>query len=291
MLPLTISQILERDLPNTPIYEKFQIFSGISVGSILAAANALEISTSRTREFFFNCSSRVFRSSVGRSVYTLGGALHSKYRIKWLIEELHKLYDGALLQDAKYPLLVGSVDQRTKRFIVFKSWISWASSLPMAKVVASSCAAQIYFDPVVLEIDGRTYSLSDGGNSGNNLSDGLNAEITRLYGAESDRIIVDLSCGEVESSNYVARGGVLSWLVKGQLIGLMLDCPSDKVTYELRQLLGDRYFAFNHQLTKRVPLDDARRSTLEFLQSEAHLCLSNNRDRYEALLSILRAEN
>ena len=291
ILPLTFCKELSVDNNNISLYKSFDFFSGISVGAIVAAFHALQISPEVAIKFFYDSGSNVFRKSIGRSITTGFGAISSFYKIEWLISALDKCFNGALFKDAKKPLIIGSVDQLANDFVVFKSWEPWGGNLKMAEVVAASCAAQLYFDPVKLTIDNKNYVFSDGGNSGNSISDGLDAEISNLYGQDQKRIIVDISCGKSNDPNDYAAGGLFSWLYKGRIVILALECSTSKTSYIMNTNLGNDYYEFDLLLQHPVALDAADINTMKLLQSEAARMKSVNIDRYKDLLSRLSSYN
>lgn len=145
-----------------PFKSNFEIISGTSTGSIIAAALACDVDLAEIESFYRIEAPKIF---TGRFMSSLTPGPH--YRQEPLRNTLQRIFGNRYLRDVKNPLVVIPATTLT----VFKPRAFWNFDQPgyknndldlkLVDVILASCAAPTYFEPVRPSGENRTYV--DGG--------------------------------------------------------------------------------------------------------------------------------
>jgi uncharacterized protein len=295
LIPATILAAMEARA-GRPVAQMFDLVAGTSTGGILglalvkpgadgrpthAAASLVELYAARGRE--------IFHRSFWRGVATLGGLAEERYSHAPLEAVLQEYLGEALLRDALLPTMITTYDIERRDPFFFKSWRDDRNGVPMWQAARATSAAPIYFEPALLEVGGKRRALVDGGVFINNPALSAYAEARRRFPDERDFVVVSLGTGELTrpiAYDDARTWGAVQWALP--LLGVIFDGVADAVDYQLRALLGDRYFRFQTLLDMASDdLDNASAANVDALRREAQQILVAQASRLDPLLELL----
>lgn len=264
--------------------EEFDLITGTSTGSIIAAALALDIPIARICTLYEKHSRKIFKPTS----FSFGGLLRAHYSQKSLHSLLHKEFGDNTLSDTKTRLLIPSTDIGNGQVHVFKSSYSDEftrdSNIRIADAVLASCAAPKYFDPAFVD----PYLLADGGLWANNPSLVAVTEAMTRLSSSLDSIQL-LSIGTGIGNNYYPVnkrnnmwGFLTGWGIKS-FIEMLLNLQSANAHNTVGLLLNeDQLIRINFESDRALPLDDP--SMLADLKSRADCDFTKASDRIKQLL-------
>lgn len=140
---------------------QFDIISGTSIGSAIAAGLAIGKTPEELNSFFTDWMPLVVKKS-----WRMFNPFQAKYSSRGLERAVTELVGYKTLADVNSRLLIPVVNVRNAHLYVFDSDKFEHSRLPLRKVVIASCSAPTYFP--VTEVNGDKYV--DGGLIANNPS-------------------------------------------------------------------------------------------------------------------------
>jgi len=164
---------------------------------------------------------------------------------------------------------------------------------PMLQAARATAAAPTYFEPLKLEIAGRTrrYGLVDGGVFANNPAMCGYAEAARFQ-RDHDLVLVSLGTGQRSDPIPYEKAkdwGLVNW--PRPLLDVVFDGVSDATDYQLTQVMDDgRYFRLQTTLEEASgALDDASEQNLRALHREGERLVARaERDGvFERLMPLL----
>ncbi len=182
---------------DTNFSDEFDLITGTSTGSIIAASLALDIPIARITDLYEQHGVEIFKPTS----FSFGGLLRANYSQKTLHSLLIKEFGEATLSNTKTRLIIPSTDIGNGQVHVFKSPYSTEfkrdKNVKIADAVLASCAAPKYFRPAFVD----PYMLADGGLWANNPSlVAVTEAMTRLdYSPDSINL---LSIGTGIGRNY-----------------------------------------------------------------------------------------
>lgn len=254
-----------------PVHRYFDLIGGTSTGGILALLMAAGVSAENALKFYYDSGPRIFTKNIFRKIYSVGGALHTKYRSETLHKELEACLGPRLLRDTKVPVMVTSLSN-VRQAVMVKSWHDEWRELPMADAALMTSSAQTYFPQArIPKAPGRATGYLDGGNVRNNPSVCVLVEALRMFGTKEPIMLVHLGTGVALHSKPLPDGGAAFWAAQ------IFDCTTNgDDSYDDYQcgildtvLPGFRYERFDVGLDKFPGLDDASRKTLDKLADQA----------------------
>jgi hypothetical protein len=251
---------LSREYPK--LLQNVDLIAGSSTGGIQALGLAAGNTAPENREAYTSMAKLVFADSFlddFRDLWKLGGADYSTKNIR---RALQMQFGDMVLRDLdkKVAITAFQLDSgpesahRGWKLKVFHNFDNPDSDGDerIVNVACRTSAAPVYFPTV----DGYV----DGGVVANNpalvgIAQALNAE--RGGGAPFESINV-FSLGAGRSGRWVKGKnhdwGALQWAP--HILFMMLEGSVDATDFQCRQLLGDRYFRLNPDLTDNIRLDD-----------------------------------
>jgi uncharacterized protein len=178
--------ILEKEI-NKPLNEYFQLITGTSTGSILAAAIASGRTSEEIVDLYKQQSSIIFpyrkRFTFKRlPLIFKHGVSAPKYSEKGLIQVLQGVFGNTTLFDIASPLLlVISFDTVEREPIFFKSWRQdkGYGNVPLWEVCVCSASAPTYFP--AHKLDRRINGTAQGGYSTTIILDDAAASVDNIY--------------------------------------------------------------------------------------------------------------
>ena len=283
VLPLVWAEYLEAQL-GRPLGAAIDVFAGTSAGAMLACGFAAGLSATALLELFTAAAPRIFphgwRWLTDRCRRSLANRRLSAplYASTGLAEVLAEVFGEARFGDLPRRVLVPVYDVVRQEALVLDSERPGAEDLLVRTVCQASAAAPSYFPAVPFALGNRQCVGVDGGVAANNPT----LVALAVVGHEAP---VVLSFGTGQRTRAVAsadavRFGPLAWLARGNLIGLLLDGPSD-ITHECTRRLATsgRYFRFQTPLVRASDdLDDSSPDNLGRLASDARAYLADGGD-------------
>ncbi|MDD3581271.1 MAG: patatin-like phospholipase family protein [Desulfobacca sp.] len=284
---------------NRNIASLFDLMAGTSTGGIIALAlsrdnghGSPQYSASDLVELYENRGREIFSRSFWQGISSVGGVSDQKYSHKPLEAILKEYLDDEPLGAALTKVLISSYEIQLRKPFFFKSWRPETRSILMRQVGRATSAAPTYFEPALVAVEGSTLALVDGGVYVNNPAMSAYAEARRLFPEEDALVIVSLGTGELTrpiSYNEAKDWGLMQWAIP--ILNVVFDGVSDAVDYQLRQILGDKFFRFQTRLdTANDDMDDASSANLLALKKEAELTIKTQQADIAAVCDLLLAQ-
>lgn len=257
------------------LHESFDLITGTSTGSIIAAAIAIRMHASEAVALYKQNGKKIFTKKdfcipIKRDM--LQPAVESVYDSNILARVLHATFKDVTLGEITKPLLIPSTDIGNGSVHVLKSGycdgFTRDRHVLLRDVVLASSSAPTFFDPHKM----GEYLLADGGLWANNPSLAAVIEAQKRFHVDlSDIRILSLGTGH-EMKMYgvdLSRkwGLVTGWKHK-DFIGFLLSLQSQSVDNYLTLMLKPHQIVrLNFKSEKPLPLDDA--SEIDSLISRA----------------------
>jgi len=292
------------------IADMFDLIAGTSTGGILAMGLTIPGDGSRPK---YTASDLVhLYEQEGRTIFPCNRWERVRARVWSLMEEkysdtgihsvLTRYFGTALFKDALAELVITSYDIERRRPHFFKRWRekeNTTDSFLMVDVARATSAAPTYFEPYKLTTRDTTreyYALIDGGVFANNPSVCAFAEALRLYGKDTEFILVSLGTGEMTRPilySDAVKWGLASWA--RPVMGIMFDGVSDSADYQMQWMLneghtGGRYIRFQCRLDRDSDrMDNACEENMRKLRLEAEGMIESRAVELSALCTVLTA--
>ncbi|WP_226674540.1 CBASS cGAMP-activated phospholipase [Mesobacillus jeotgali] len=289
IFPIAILQAIEEEF-GKPVGELFDVISGTSTGSIIAASAALNTSMEEVMGRYESYGEKIFvrKAKIG--------LFKSVYSDRYLRRLLKQAFREITLGDIEKPLLIPAVDITHGKPYVHRTDFGYSSedelSIKLWDAVLSSCSAPIYFPPNNVN---NQYLSIDGGLWANNPSLVCVTEALHHFKTDlADIHILSIGTGQQNIDFSIGEEkywGIRQWLpfhfptlkVTPKLLDLAMDLSSESVSYHCRLLLGDHYLRLNKELSEEVPFDDfTNMAELKYLGQQV---FQENKDKIASFLS------
>ncbi|WP_102262814.1 CBASS cGAMP-activated phospholipase [Mesobacillus jeotgali] len=289
IFPIAILQAIEEEF-GKPVGELFDVISGTSTGSIIAASAALNTSMEEVMGRYESYGEKIFvrKAKIG--------LFKSVYSDRYLRRLLKQAFREITLGDIEKPLLIPAVDITHGKPYVHRTDFGYSSedelSIKLWDAVLSSCSAPIYFPPNNVN---NQYLSIDGGLWANNPSLVCVTEALHHFKTDlADIHILSIGTGQQNIDFSIGEEkywGIRQWLpfhfptlkVTPKLLDLAMDLSSESVSYHCRLLLGDHYLRLNKELSEEVPFDDfTNMAELKYLGQQV---FQDNKDKIATFLS------
>lgn len=262
VFPAVILQLISERF-NININEHFDLITGTSTGSIIAAGLRANITPSEIVNLYIKKGEDIF-SQTKKSLYPrkIKPGLHSLYCENNLEKILNEKFGELTLGEISRPLIIPATDIANGGVHVFKSKYSVDFTrdvhIKVKDAVLASCSAPTFFDPTLV----GNYLLADGGVWANNPT--LIAIVDAQYrlGIPLDNITV-LSLGTGNSkvaygANNNKNWGLLNgWNGQG-FIEFLLSLQSQSINNYSTLMLKERLLRLNFDSDRPLPLDDTK---------------------------------
>ena len=259
------------------IAQCFDLIAGTSTGGILALGLARDngfgkpmYAAADLAAIYRDRGEEIFRRPLWKQLTSVAGLAGERYAQQGLEAVLQEYFGEAPLEQSVTPTLLTSYDIHAREPVFFKSWKPEHGCIPMKAVARATSAAPTYFEPAMVDVDGTSRPLVDGGVFINTPSVSAYAEALRIYPGE-EFLMVSLGTGELtERFDYAqARNwGKVGWLVP--LLSCMFDGMADAANYQMGMILGANYVRLQTRLdTASDDLDLATPENIADLAGEA----------------------
>ena len=279
---------LELDGP-TPLWQRFDLIGGTSVGAIIGAAVAIGLPMKAVNDFFDQSAPKIFTSHWWTPVTQLWGA---KYSSVDLGSALQDIFGTHTLADCKTKFLCTAFDTVSGRNVYFQSYGTSSETdeevvfagdrygnLLLWEIVRASGSAQTYFSAAkIFELGLVGMDLIDGGNTGSAAPDMVClAEALAMGTPQSTIQMLSLGTGAAKWS-----GGALEnpGIVKAGLatLGILFSGTNAQEVWQAASVLGSNHCRLNPQLSQNYALDDASPGTLGALELAMQVEMSRRVD-------------
>ena len=275
IIPATVLADLELRA-GRPTARLFDLVVGTSTGGIIALALTAPDESGGPRwraeqlvSLYVSEGPRIFHRSVFDRIRSVDGALDEKYPSDGLVGVLEEQFGDLRLRDALIDVMVTAYETVARSPFFFRSSRARqdpAQDWPTRDAAHATSAAPSYFEPVKL----GELSLIDGGVFAANPAMCGIAEVLRVR-EPHEMLVGSLGTGQQTRPlpwKRIRDWGALEWA--RPVIDILLDAQSDSVDFQAGQVLEDRYWRIQTELTRASDdLDDASPENLRALQEEA----------------------
>jgi len=270
------------------IDEHFSMIAGTSTGSIVAAAVACKVDTTKIISMYREKGPEIFSRKQSWLPAKYQPAFENLYENETLKATLIETFGETKLGEITIPLLIPATDIGNGGVHVFKSAYQKDydrdGQVLLHKAVLASCSAPTYFNPTKV----NEYLLADGGLWANNPSLAAVIDARCRLGIElSDIRILSLGTGHARTCYGVKidrNWGLLNgWQGKGFISFLMSLQAQTTHNYLQLMLNEDQILRLNFDSDYPLPLDDY--SAIDDLISNADRIFTHNSSKLRRFLS------
>jgi len=257
IIPAVVMQYIEKQTGEN-LYNLFDMIVGTSTGGILASGVGSGFSSGEMLGFYVNDGDKIFQRSFFKGLW---GLIDERYPAEPLEELLDKYFSGYTFAQALTNVMITSYDIANKNPFMFKSWKKEHRDVYLKHIARATSAAPTYFEPTMVDVNGKMIICIDGGVKANNPAMCAYAEAYKLW-PEEEITILSLGTGkEVKAVN----------------------------TFEdVKALLGDDYLRLQANLDIANPaMDDASRENIEALVREGKEVVANNKSSLDYVCEIV----
>jgi patatin-like phospholipase/acyl hydrolase len=248
------------------LFDTFDMISGTSTGSIIAAGIATGISASDILEMYIDHGSNIFRSkrfflplkNIRKMIQPMFSSI---YNVEYLKKTLTDVFGDIRMGDIKKPLLIPATDIGNGSVHVFKSGYSDDFTrdvrVMVKDAVLASCSAPTYFDPHRI----NDYLIADGGLWANNptLVAVIDA-IKRLLIAQENIKIFSIGTGNSKSiygTNVSRNWGLINGWRHKEFISFILSLQSQSALNYVNLLFKPKQIMrIDFETDNPLPMDD-----------------------------------
>jgi patatin-like phospholipase/acyl hydrolase len=269
----------------------FDIITGTSTGSILAAGIAVGHPIDKLCDFYERYGHEIFsikpKSSKLNKIGAIFNALYDKRRLYSLLNDI---FENMTLGDVKTALLIPVTNASNGNTMVIKSSykenlnFTRDATMKLSEAVLASCSAPIYFSPTLV----KEYLLADGGLWANNPAlVGLTEALSfRLNIGITDVKVLSIGTGQgkiyYNPADHNKKWGFLQW-GGPDLISTILNVQSISVHNMLKLILNkQQYLRLNHEFEGDPQLDNV--NIIKSLLSQADQVFTENSDSIKHFL-------
>lgn len=262
------------------IRDHFDLIAGTSTGAILGCGIASGITPQQLVDLYVQRRHEIFPGGASRlwsraSRFFTQGPSAPKYDGKGLREVVSSTLGETAFKHLTPRTLVVSYDTITRSTVIFKSHKQEHWDLRVRDVCVASASAPTYFPGHIMEVEGKTCALIDGGVVANNPTACAIAEALRINreagGADQELTVVSLGTGEATRPIPAAatqEWGPMEWALP--IIDVLFDGATKAVDYIARQTIGAGYFRLQTRLTKGMDdMDDVSATNVNALMEVA----------------------
>lgn len=278
----------KREVGPVAAHQVFDFFSGTSTGALLALGLVMRdpLDPAAIAEVYRRKVAEIFPTY---KPFAAIGAMRQAVVIKYHHEPwervLRELFGDRTMSECVANVIIAAYDTDNRSPFFFKHFDAEAQrrrNVPpdyyLRDVARATSAAPTYFEPTqVTSLDGRRYTLVDGGLAANNPALSAYVEARKCYPDVDKFLIVSLGTGRSGRTfpyEKIRRWGYLDWVSPLHGVPMMAmvgDGQSETVAYALANLPGVEYYRLNFELDDSTEeMDDASASNMERLERIAN---------------------
>lgn len=281
VFPAHILNCIQRRL-GLKIIDHFEMITGTSTGSIVAAAVACDVDLDQVLTLYKEHGPSIFTRISFWGPRKYEAAFRSRYKKDILASLLKGVFGEVKLGEISIPLLIPATDIGNGGVHVFKSGYSKDfirdREVLLRDAVIASCSAPTYFDPSKV----NEYLLADGGLWANNPSLAAVIDAQKRLGKElSDIKILSIGTGHAKTCYGVGsdrKWGLLNGWKGPEFIDFLMSLQAQSTQNYLQLLLNEsQILRLNFESDCPLPLDDC--TAIDDLISNADRLFTHNGKR------------
>ena len=243
---------------------KFDLITGTSTGSIIAAGLSINMQPQEILDIYLKSIKNIFSNSIWYKIKSANGLLLPKYEDYKLEEMLKSVFGNIKLSETKIPFMCNAYNITKDEPVFFKSYKDNANDLYLWEVIKASCSAPTYFKNT--NISG--YKMVDGGISDNDMSLCGFIELKKLYNGEPVTVI-NVGTGYYNKDYNLGSEGLKDWAT--EIIPVVLNGNTTTPEYILKKSLtnSDVYLRYDKKLSYDMKLDDISQKAIDEMLREA----------------------
>ena len=263
----------------------FDVITGCSSGSIITLGlalpdepNAAPDQVTRLLRLFEEEGRTVFADSLLRRVSSLGGLTKPRYPRRPLEKVLKDYYGDATLADVATTVLIPCYALETRQLLLLTNADERYRSLRVHDVALAGSAAQVFFSPVQVTVEGRPLALIDAGLFAGNPAMLAYTFAVSVYANAANTVLVSVGVGYTSAPfqyRETRSWGAIQWI--WPLLEITRDGHIELVDVEVNGLFASRqtrgthrYFRCDHPLgTASARMDDVSEDNLAALREMA----------------------
>jgi len=308
IIPALVLQEIEQRT-GKPIHSMFDLIVGTSTGGIIAIA----LTTPKDGEAMYKAKDlvtlykergkEIFDSSWFRKAYTGAGLWSAKYDRTNLDNILNEMLGDAMLSDTLKPIMIISYSLNSNG--VLGNGINfWNTRLAntadkrdfyLKDIAGATSAAPTYFNPKEFKnITGdKVFIEADGGLFANNPAIMAVIEAKKINPSlqSKDILVVSIGTGKPrlnKPADDLKRFGVIGWLMRADLIGVMMGASSELTEWQL-SILDLNTTRIQIDIDKELgEMDNVTDENINSLIQAANNYINDNEDIIKNLCDILR---
>jgi len=271
LLQLLILERFQQEYPN--LINEADMITGVSAGSLVAIALALNLTPSETASFWEHSVEKIFTQGYLHKFYSVDNTLAAPYNTEELKRLLEQIAQEKTLKDVSKKIVVPSFrvtkddGEHCSELNFEHERLRWHpeyfhnfensrnSDTRLVDVILRSSAAPTYFPIYQGYVDGGIFSNNP-----------ALAAVTIALDAGvklEDIVVLSISTGYSPRNLAVDDKGDTDWGVlrwAPHIIDILLDANTESIGHSLGSLLNSRYHRIDPNFEKQIGLDDASAS-------------------------------
>ncbi|MDB5272619.1 MAG: patatin-like protein [Chitinophagaceae bacterium] len=310
VVPLYLLTKLEEELrlrlnkPDFFISTCFDALSGTSTGAIITAGMSVPHAKLENKPLYdarfilrayLSAGQKIFRASTWDSWKSLGGFRSSKYSPVALEKYFEQFFKDCTMEDLLYKNLVVAYDLVARKPFVFTGGGFTASPFRVREALRASTSAPVYFHPAkIKDLDGKEYSLIDGGVVANSSTLILLQYLLSGQYIDSHTQLTWLSFGTgvgTQSFEIKDLDGALSWLFP--LLDILNTGSAGNASVQTETFVNTLFTQSHftrvnpHLAHSSSMMDDISPENLKALQDDAQDYIDTQKELWEGLITQL----
>lgn len=255
LIPLYFLKKLETEM-GQPIAEIFDIISGTSTGGIIALGLTTPADPNAEKpvpkyrpddmiELYSAHGDQIF-GKKHKKWFNFGGLTRPRYSAKGVTKVAEDLLGDSKLSDTITNVIVTSFETERYKPQIFNSYLAKrraSKNFYLKDIAVGTSAAPTYFKPKRLKnMEGKNYTVIDGGVIINNPALAALASAREIYPNAEDFLVISLGTGKPikrVSFKSTKRAGGIKWIKP--LTSIMMDGAATTVDFQMQQFFPDEY--------------------------------------------------
>lgn len=245
------------------IFNTFDIFSGVSVGSMLACGLIVpsdedptkpKYNASQLRDIFMQYVKVIFERTWVWTFYSWSGLREAKYDHTNKLKVLETLFGDLTLSQLLKPVVIPIYDAKKDETKIITT--SKYPDMRVVDVVMGSTAAPVYFDRYTFTYKGEEHVWMDGGLGLNNTSVECLTEIIDIHPDEIQHVkICNIGTGVAyEDYSHRKTGGLISY--GADLINVFMSATATADIKQCKKLIHDHFLRVNCEIDSLYNVTD-----------------------------------
>lgn len=251
-MTIELLRILEREnYLGKSIFESFDIFSGVSVGSMLVCGLIIpsdndptkpKYNASDIKNIFMDKVKYIFERSWLQSLYSFGGLWGAKYNHQNKLNVLTSLFGDMTLSQLLKPVMIPIYDAKLNKTILITT--DKHPNLKVVDLIMGSTAAPVYFDQYTFMYNNIEHVWMDGGLGLNNTSIGCLSRVLSIHPEQIKNIkILNIGTGVAYKDYSLDKSGLVHF--GGDLVDIFMSATVTEDISDCKKIIGKNFMRIN----------------------------------------------